>query len=129
MLKWLDTLDKNGEPKTVATPSQARMIFHRVMDQIKKVVSNTQNMQYLKQAIFDPMPELKIAQLPELSEAELPVISMQSQLPHAAAKPPSLALFFCERLSASMARSLHLSLSLFTTSRLAPWTRGESNRG
>ena len=90
MLKWLDTLDKNGEPKTVATPSQARMIFHRVMDQIKKVVSNTQNMQYLKQAIFDPMPELKIAQLPELSEAELPVISMQSQLPHAAAKPPSL---------------------------------------
>ena len=31
--------------------------------------------------------------------------------------------FCCERLSASMARSLHLSLSLFTTSRLTPWTR------
>ena len=35
--------------------------------------------------------------------------------------------FCCERLSASMARSLHLSLSLFTTSRLTPWTRGESD--
>ena len=41
-----------------------------------------------------------------------------------------IAFFFCcERLSASMARSLHLSLSQCTTSRLAPWTRGESNRG
>ena len=40
-----------------------------------------------------------------------------------------VTFFFCERLSASMARSLHLSLSLFTTSRLTPWTRGESNRG
>ena len=38
-------------------------------------------------------------------------------------------LFFCcERLSASMARSLHLSLSVYR-SRLAPWTRGESNHG
>ena len=64
MLKWLDTLDKNGEPRTVATPSRARQIFHRVMDKVKNVASNTQNMQYLKQAIFDPMPDLKITQLP-----------------------------------------------------------------
>ena len=91
MLKWLATLDKNGEPRTVATPSRARQIFHRVMDKVKNVASNTQNMQYLKQSIFDPMPDLKIAQLPELSDAELPVISMQTQLPQVAAKPPPLA--------------------------------------
>ena len=39
------------------------------------------------------------------------------------------SFFCCERLSASMARSLHLSLSLFATLRVAPWTRGEWNRG
>ena len=35
----------------------------------------------------------------------------------------AVSFFFCEHLSASMARSLHLSLSQFTTSQLAPWTR------
>ena len=39
---------------------------------------------------------------------------------------PENTFFCCERLSASMARSLHLRFSLCTTSELAPWTRGES---
>ena len=56
------------------------------MEEVKNIACNTQNLNYLKQVVFDPMPDLKITQLPELSEAELPVVSMQTQLPQMATK-------------------------------------------
>ena len=66
--------------------SHARRVFHRVMEEVKNIACNTQNLNYLKQVVFDPTPDLKITQLPELSEAELPVVSMQTQLPQMANK-------------------------------------------
>ena len=61
LLKWLSTLNKNGDPKTVATPSHARRVFHRVMEEVKNIACSTQNLNYLKQVVFDPMPQNRTA--------------------------------------------------------------------
>ena len=64
-------------------------------------------------------PIMTTLSLPHLTTT--PFITQRSQPSH---------FFCCERLAASMARSLHcIEPYLCTTSRLAPWTRGESNRG
>ena len=86
LLKWRSSLNQNGEPQTVVTPGRARLVFHKVMEEVKNITANTQNLNYLKQVVFDPMPDLKITQLPVLSDAELPVVSSQSQLPQTANK-------------------------------------------
>ena len=68
--------------------------------------------------------EFKTLAAPDRSAARLEIVS---SAPNSTMKFKRQFFFCCERLSASMARSLHLSLSLFTTSRLTSWTRGESN--